>query len=115
MADLFDRLTACIGFEWDENNAEKNWITHQVLWTEAEEILFNEPLIAAADVRHSASEPRFFVLGHTDAGRYLFLVFTIRDYLIRVISVRDMSRRERQVYQDVQSQVTTSQEEDPEV
>lgn len=59
---------------------------------------FNQPLIAAPDVAHSQEEPRFFSLGQTDAGRLLFLVFTLRGTLIRVISARDMSRKERKVY-----------------
>ena len=37
MADLFDLLIECIGFDWDENKSNKNWVTHQVLWIEAEE------------------------------------------------------------------------------
>jgi hypothetical protein len=52
----------------------------------------------AADAAHSENEERFFVLGRSDAGRELFLVFTLHEYLIRVISARDMSRRERKVY-----------------
>ena len=109
MTDLLDLLTECVGFEWDENNSNKNWATHQVLWTEAEEVFFNEPLIVAADVLHSAQEARFFALGQTDASRLLFLAFTVRKQMIRVISARDMSRRERRVYQHVQSEAATEQ------
>ena len=42
---------------------------------------------------------RYYALGQTDARRLLFIVFTIRDDLIRVISARPMSRRERRVYE----------------
>lgn len=115
MADLIDLLTECVGFDWDENNSEKNWIAHQVVWTEAEEIFFNEPLIVASDPLHSALEVRFFALGQTDAGRLLFLAFTVRQHMIRVISARDMSRRERKVYQDAQSKSTLEQAEEAEV
>ncbi len=115
MADLLDLLTECVGFEWDENNSNKNWVTHQVLWTEAEEVFFNEPLIVAADVLHSSQEVRFFALGQTDAGRLLFLAFTARNQMIRVISARDMSRRERKVYQHAQSETASAQDEDAEV
>lgn len=115
MADLLDLLTECTGFDWDESNSEKNWATHQVHWTEVEEAFFNEPLIVAADVPHSGSEPRLLALGQTDEGRLLFLVFTIRSRMIRVISARDMSRREREVYQDAQSEATSEQGEDAEV
>lgn len=104
MSDLLDLLTECLGFQWDENNTNKNWITHQVRWTEAEEAFFNEPLIVTTDVHHSSQEIRFFALGQTDAGRRLFLSFTVRNQMIRVISARDMSRNERKVYQYAQSE-----------
>jgi uncharacterized DUF497 family protein len=53
----------------------------------------------ADDVKHSETERRYFVLGQTDDNRALFVAFTLRGDLIRVISARDMSRRERKVYQ----------------
>jgi hypothetical protein len=56
-----------------------------------------------ADEGHSATEARFYALGQTDAGRGLFVVFTIRGALIRVISARDMSRGERKEYQRAQA------------
>ena len=97
--DAYDRLAACTGFDWDEGNLLKNWEKHGVTAAECEEVLFNRPLVAAPDADHSQAEPRFFVLGRSDAGRKLFLVFTTRDNLIRVISARDMTRRERERYQ----------------
>ncbi|HEY3358084.1 MAG TPA: BrnT family toxin [Polyangia bacterium] len=96
--DLVERLRGCIGFEWDDGNAEKNWVKHQVSRGEAEEVFFNEPLVVADDEEHSAREERFFVLGHTNRRRALFLVCTIRGELIRVISARDMTKKEREVY-----------------
>lgn len=96
--DLVERLLEASGFQWDSGNAEKNWHSHQVRTSECEQVFFNQPLIVAADVAHSEQEERFFVLGQSDAGRELFLVFTLRGDLIRVISARDMSRKERKVY-----------------
>ena len=90
-----DQLLKCTGFEWDEGNREKNWIRHQVSVPECEQIFFNTPLLVADDKRHSGTEPRYYVLGQTNAGRKLFEVVTVRGELIRVISARDMSRRER--------------------
>jgi len=95
----FDQLLACIGFQWDEGNAEKNWLRHKVSRVECEEVFFNEPLLVAEDVEHSGVEPRFYALGQTDEGRLLFVVCTVRDELIRVISARDMSRREKKEYE----------------
>jgi uncharacterized DUF497 family protein len=56
-------------------------------------------LIALPDERHSESETRFYALGQTDAGRRLFIVFTARSDLIRLVSARDMSRTERKIYE----------------
>lgn len=93
-------LNKCSGFEWDEGNAVKNWIRHQVIQGECEQIFFNEPLIVASYIKHSDKEKRWFVLGQTDSGRLLFLVFTIRKNLIRVISSRDMNKKEREIYNE---------------
>lgn len=97
--DALDLLKACTGFDWDQGNLLKNWDRHQVAATECEQLFFNRPLAAASDVTHSQQELRFYALGQTDAGRRLFVAFTIRRTLIRVISVRDMHRKERSVYE----------------
>lgn len=91
-------LLSCVGFEWDDGNSVKNWLSHQVRQSECEQIFFNQPLIVGNDKKHSQSEERYFVLGQTDEARKLFLVCTIRGDLIRVISARDMSKKEREVY-----------------
>jgi uncharacterized DUF497 family protein len=87
------------GFEWDEGNVKKNWESHAVTPQEAEQVFFNRPLIVADDPKHSQTERRYYVLGQTDEDRPLFVAFTTRGSLIRVISARNMSRRERKVYQ----------------
>ena len=84
------------GFQWDDGNASKNWTRHQVSQTEAEQVFLNRPLVVAE--APSKNEPRQFAFGQTDAGRLLTVVFTVRDSLLRVISVRPMSRRERRGY-----------------
>jgi len=86
------------GFDWDEGNVEKNWVSHHVTPQEAEQVFFNRPLIVADDPKHSQNEKRYFVLGQTDKDRELFIAFTVRGKRIRVVSARDMSRRERKVY-----------------
>lgn len=93
-----ERLAQVDGFQWDEGNVEKNWRSHRVAASECEQIFFNEPLLAADDPSHSHQESRFYALGQTDAGRLLFIAFTIRGTWVRVISARDMSRKERKVY-----------------
>jgi uncharacterized DUF497 family protein len=93
-----DPLEDCDGFEWDDANAQKNWERHGVTPEEAEAVFFNEPLVVRGDVRHSQREKRYYALGRTSRGRLLFVAFTIRRNLIRVISVRDMNRREQSFY-----------------
>jgi len=65
---------------------------------EAEEVFFNEPLLVRPDPTHSKREVRHMALGTTDAGRLLFISFTVRRHLIRVISARDMTRKEANTY-----------------
>lgn len=91
-------LSQCTGFEWDEGNADKNWQRHRVTRSECEQLFFNRPFVIADDDRHSQTEPRYYALGQTDQNRRLFIVFTLRGELIRVISARDMSRSERSIY-----------------
>lgn len=95
---MLDRLGRCTGFQWDEGNLFKNWERHQVSAAECEQVFFNRPLVSVPDETHSDKEPRFYALGHTDADRCLFVVFTIRNRLVRVVSARDMNHRERKAY-----------------
>ena len=97
--DPAEVISDFIGFEWDEGNLTKNWEKHRVSALECEQVFFNRPLIAATDERHSGPEPRFYALGQTDSGRRMFVVFTARVSFIRVISARDMSRKERKIYE----------------
>ncbi len=93
-----DDLSRCEDFQWDEGNQEKNWVRHGVTRAECEQVFFNLPLVVSGDATHSQGESRYHALGITDARRALFIVFTIRSALVRVISARDISRREREVY-----------------
>lgn len=91
------------GFDWDEGNRDKNWLKHLVSNSESEGLFFNLPLIIAADIKHSELEERYFALGQTSNGRFLFVSFTIRMNKIRVISARDMSQKERERYAQANS------------
>ena len=96
-------LEGSIGFDWDEGNVDKNWHLHRVAFWEAEEAFLNEPLVVRADPVHSSSESRYLALGVADSGRRLFISFTVRRQLIRVISARDMTRKESQAYDEVKA------------
>ena len=86
------------GFEWDKGNIDENWIKHNVGMFECEQIFFNQPLLLSNDILHSKNETRFFALGKTNLERMLFISFTVRTKNIRVISARDMSRKEKKSY-----------------
>jgi uncharacterized DUF497 family protein len=92
----FERI---VGFEWDTGDARKNE-KHGVAQSEAEQVFFDPRLLVVADSGHSAGETRFHALGVTIDGRRLHVTFTLRVEAtrIRVISARDMHRKERQIY-----------------
>ena len=104
MADPYELLAQATGFEWDEGNASKSWTKHEVTPAECEQVFFRTPLLVTGDERHSTDEQRYIALGQTLASRLLFVSFTLRGTLIRPISVRPMSRREREVYQHAQAE-----------
>ncbi|HEX6099613.1 MAG TPA: BrnT family toxin [Thermoanaerobaculia bacterium] len=93
-----DPLDYCVGFDWDDGNIGKNWHKHRVSWWESEEVFFNRPRPIFEDIEHSTDEERFYILGQTNAGRWLFVAFTVRNDLIRPISARDMNVREQKIY-----------------
>ena len=97
--DLSETIATIAGFQWDEGNLLKNWEKHRVAAVECEQVFFNQPVLAVPDEQHSDTETRFYILGQTDGGRELFVVFTTRGNLIRVISARDMNRKERKIYE----------------
>jgi uncharacterized protein len=99
-----DPLEQCVGFDWDDANTHKNWERHGVSPEEAEEAFFREPLMVRRDLRHSKTEKRYYALGDTAAGRRLFIAFTIRRKLIRVISARDMNRNETEAWESYEEE-----------
>ncbi len=89
----------CTGFLWDNGNRNKNFLKHHVSNGECEEIFFNQPLLIINDNKHSQNEIRYSAFGKTDSCRLLTIIYTVRGELIRVISARDMSRKERKYYE----------------
>jgi len=93
-------LARVVGFDWDAGNARKNE-RHGVAQVEAEDVFFDPKLLLVPDPRRSEQEPPFHALGETSVGRRLHVTFTLRSegLRIRVISARDMHRKERAVYE----------------
>jgi uncharacterized protein len=88
-----------LGFQWDSGNVDKNRLKHEVEAFEAEQMFFNDPLIIIPDEKHSTQETRYAAFGTTNNGRKLTIVFTKRNQLIRIISARDMNKKERTYYE----------------
>lgn len=90
------------GFDCDEGNARKNNLKHGVTQVEAEQVFFNATVFLLPDLSHSQVEPRFHLLGKTNEDRMLHITFTLRfgERKIRVISAREMHRKERLIYEE---------------
>lgn len=93
-------LKESILFEWDSGNTNKNWQKHRVKDSETEEVFFDENKIILKDVLHSKEEDQFLLIGKTKEARLLFVVFTLRGNKIRVISARDLNKKERRLYEE---------------
>jgi uncharacterized DUF497 family protein len=96
MENDFDNF---VGFQWDRGNINKNLIKHNIEKWECEQIFFNKPILVLEDTRHSVSEKRWAAFGKTDSDRLLVVVFTKRGKMLRVISARDMNKKEKQFYE----------------
>ena len=87
-----------VQFEWDSGNKDKGWKKHRVTNLEAEEVFF-DPHKRIYRAKKEQGEDRFLLIGKTIDGRLLFVVFTMRQNVVRVISARDLNRRERKLYE----------------
>ncbi len=94
---IFDKVS---GFQWDKGNQGKNLKKHKVSDNECEEVFFDPDKKLLKDIQHSGREERYILIGKTKSGRLAFLVFTIRKSLVRVISARDLNRKERKLYEN---------------
>jgi uncharacterized DUF497 family protein len=94
-------LEMVAGFDWDAGNLGKCQ-KHGVSVAEIEG-LFMRPHTISVDIEHSLAEERLRAIGKTDQGRYVFLVFTIRERngegFIRPISARYMHAKEVEHYE----------------
>jgi len=93
----FEKFT---GFQWDQGNSNKNLLKHHVEDWECEQAFFNEPLLVLDDPKHSLVKKRWAAFGRTDGGRLLVVIFTRRGNLLRVISAREMNRKEKTFYEE---------------
>lgn len=93
-----DPLRDVNGFEWDSANV-LHIARHKVTIEEAEDVFFDENNKLDDDTKHSLVENRFVIIGKTHKGRLLYQVFTKRGNKIRVISSRDINKKEVGLYE----------------
>jgi uncharacterized DUF497 family protein len=87
-----------VNFEWDEKKRQANITKHGLDFKDAEAI-FSAPVVATIDRRKSYSENRWAALGQLK-GVIVYLAYTIRGEVIRVISMRRASKKERKIYEE---------------
>jgi len=83
-----------IAFEWDKGNREKIWIKHTITIEECEEVFQDDNVFIQEDPIHSRAEERYILIGRNKRLRYLFIAFTLRNNCVRVISARNMHKKE---------------------
>ena len=92
-------LSKILGFEWDKGNIDKSYKKHGINPNETEEIFLDENVKIEKDVKHQQQEERFIAIGKTTEEKLLFVIFTIRIDMIRIISGRKANKKEGEVYQ----------------
>lgn len=93
-------LIKITGFEWDKGNIDKSYQKHGVTPNEAEEIFVDKNIGIEKDIKHQEAEERYIAIGMTLNEKLLFVVFTMRDSIIRVISARRANKKERRLYEN---------------
>ncbi len=88
------------GFEWDAGNKEKSIMKHEVSNEECEEAFFDYNKKIQKDSLHSINEKRYILIGQTKQNRLLYIIFTVRKDKIRVISARDINKKEQNLYEE---------------
>ena len=94
---ILEKIT---GFEWDVGNQKKSLVKHEVTSEECEEVFFDYNKVVQRDVLHSISEKRYILIGQTKKERMLYIAFTTRKDRVRVISARDINKKERKLYEE---------------
>jgi len=89
-----------VDFEWDPRKAVANLRKHRVSFAEATTV-FGDPLgVTIPDPDHSYAEDRRIIVGRSIRGRLLIVAHTDRDDRIRIISARELTRSEREAYEE---------------
>ncbi len=87
-------------YEWDEQKAKSNLSKHGISFEEAQTV-FNDPLyVDFYDPDHSEQEHRYIIIGESLKQRILLVSYIERRNKIRIISARQVTKQEKQAYQE---------------
>jgi uncharacterized DUF497 family protein len=84
---------------YTKTNYIKNEKKHGLKCKTIEEVFFNEPLLIVEDFSHSYDECRCVAFGRDNKNNKIMVVFIVRDNQVRVISAREMSKKEKKFYE----------------
>ncbi len=87
-------------FEWDPEKARSNLRKHKVSFEEASTALSDPMAATGADPDHSIGEFRYVTFGISERGRLLVVAHTEQNEIVRIISARLASKRERRIYEE---------------
>jgi len=89
-----------MGFEWDEEKAAANLARHGVSFEEAGTVFADPLYVDFYDPDHSSEERRYIIIGESRQGRLLLVSYTERGDVTRLISAREVTRSERESYEE---------------
>jgi uncharacterized protein len=94
--DSFNEIT---GFVWDSANRDKIFHKHSISTDECEGAFLEPQRQFYPDIAHSHSETRHIVVGKSNRGRILYIAFTLRKHIVRIISARPINKKELYLYE----------------
>jgi len=89
-----------VRFEWNALKAAGNLRKHGVSFDEAASVFFDPLSATGSDPDHSLEERRFVTFGMSSSGRLLVVAHTEQDGAIRIITAREATRAEREIYEE---------------
>ncbi|NJK52416.1 MAG: BrnT family toxin [Leptolyngbyaceae cyanobacterium SU_3_3] len=87
-------------FEWNDNKAARNLSKHRVSFDEAKTVFDDLLYVDFYDPDHSDDEERYLIVGESNRGRLLIISYTERRDSIRIISAREITKSEREAYEE---------------
>jgi uncharacterized protein len=87
-------------FEWDPVKAAANKAKHEVTFGEASTVFGDVLSASGRDLEHSVGENRWVTFGLSSQARVLVVVHTDRGSVVRIISARLATRKERKIYEE---------------